>query len=189
MVIAYIALAVVAAAANTWAAATDFLRTAIAVNNATKVEVPLSRLSRSASSRLPGQSDCWSESPYRLIGVAAAIGLITLLRLRGLRPPPRPLIRHDPLSGGLLALGRWRAADPTGLTVTAQPVDVVNCRSSSKKDDRARFHDLGERGQVLRDLGPTAAAIDHRVNTHAKKRNHLRQLEALGYRVILEPAA
>jgi hypothetical protein len=30
---------------------------------------------------------------------------------------------------------------------------------------------------------------DHHVNTLAKRRNHVRQLEALGYRVTLEPAA
>jgi transposase len=44
-------------------------------------------------------------------------------------------------------------------------------------DPDSRFHDLG------------AGHYDRRVNTHAKKRNHVRQLEALGYRVTLEPAA
>jgi transposase len=39
-----------------------------------------------------------------------------------------------------------------------------------------RFHDLGD------------DHYDRHVNTHAKKRNHVRQLEALGYRVTLEPA-
>jgi hypothetical protein len=29
---------------------------------------------------------------------------------------------------------------------------------------------------------------DHHVNTVAKRRNHIRQLEALGYKVTLEPA-
>ena len=30
---------------------------------------------------------------------------------------------------------------------------------------------------------------DRHVNTAAKRRNHIRQLEALGYKVTLEPAA
>ena len=41
----------------------------------------------------------------------------------------------------------------------------------------ARFHDLG------------GDHYDRHVNTHAKRRNHIRQLESLGYRVTLEPAA
>src|SRR5918994_7888964 len=41
----------------------------------------------------------------------------------------------------------------------------------------ARFHALG------------GDHYDRHVNTHAKGRNHVRQLEALGYRVTLEPAA
>jgi transposase len=44
-------------------------------------------------------------------------------------------------------------------------------------DPDTRFHELG------------ADHYDRHVNTHAKKRNHVRQLEALGYRVTLEPAA
>ena len=44
-------------------------------------------------------------------------------------------------------------------------------------DPDTRFHELG------------ADHYDRHVNTHAKQRNHVRQLEALGYRVTLEPAA
>jgi transposase len=44
-------------------------------------------------------------------------------------------------------------------------------------DPDIRFHELG------------ADHYDRHVNTHAKRRNHVRQLEALGYRVTLEPAA
>ena len=44
-------------------------------------------------------------------------------------------------------------------------------------DPNTRFHKLG------------ADHYDRHVNTHAKRRNHVRQLEALGYRVILQPAA
>jgi transposase len=44
-------------------------------------------------------------------------------------------------------------------------------------DDQARFHDLG------------ADFYDTRAGTEHAKRNHIRQLQALGYRVTLEPAA
>jgi transposase len=44
-------------------------------------------------------------------------------------------------------------------------------------DPTARFHDLG------------AGFYDTRINAERTKRNHVRQLEALGYKVILEPAA
>ena len=40
-----------------------------------------------------------------------------------------------------------------------------------------RYHDLG------------ADHYDQHVNTASKRRNHIRQLEALGYHVTLEPAA
>jgi transposase len=44
-------------------------------------------------------------------------------------------------------------------------------------DPDARFHDLG------------ADFYDTRINPERRKRNHIRQLEALGYKVTLEPAA
>jgi transposase len=44
-------------------------------------------------------------------------------------------------------------------------------------DPQARYHDLG------------AGFYDTRVNAERAKRNHVRQLEALGYKVTLEPAA
>ncbi len=44
-------------------------------------------------------------------------------------------------------------------------------------DPTARFHDLG------------AGFHDTRINAEHRKRNHIRQLEALGYKVTLEPAA
>ena len=44
-------------------------------------------------------------------------------------------------------------------------------------DPTARFHDLGP------------GFYDTRINAERRKRNHVRQLEALGYRVTLEPAA
>jgi transposase len=44
-------------------------------------------------------------------------------------------------------------------------------------DPTARFHDLG------------AGFYDPRINPERARRNHVRQLEALGYKVTLEPAA
>jgi transposase len=44
-------------------------------------------------------------------------------------------------------------------------------------DPEAGFHDLG------------SGYYDSRINPEHKKRNHIRQLEALGYKVTLEPAA
>jgi transposase len=44
-------------------------------------------------------------------------------------------------------------------------------------DPDARFHDLGP------------GFYDTRIDTERKKRNHIRQLEALGYKVTLQPAA
>jgi transposase len=44
-------------------------------------------------------------------------------------------------------------------------------------DEAAQFHDLGP------------GYYDSRINPERKKRNHIRELEALGYRVTLEPAA
>jgi transposase len=44
-------------------------------------------------------------------------------------------------------------------------------------DPEVGFHDLG------------SGYYDSRINPEHKKRNHIRQLEALGYKVTLEPAA
>ena len=44
-------------------------------------------------------------------------------------------------------------------------------------DPEAGFHDLG------------SGYYDSRINPERKKRNHIRELEALGYKVTLEPAA
>ena len=44
-------------------------------------------------------------------------------------------------------------------------------------DPTARFHDLGP------------GFYDTRIDAERKKRNHIRQLEALGYKVTLQPAA
>jgi transposase len=49
------------------------------------------------------------------------------------------------------------------------------------------WHLLSEPETGYRDLG--SDFYDSHLNTSAKKRNHIRQLEALGYKVTLEPAA
>ena len=49
------------------------------------------------------------------------------------------------------------------------------------------WHLLADPDTRFHDLGPDH--YDRHVNTPAKRRNHVRQLEALGYHVTLEPAA
>ena len=49
------------------------------------------------------------------------------------------------------------------------------------------WHLLSDPDTRYHDLGPDH--FDRRVSTDANKRNHIRQLQALGYRVTLEPAA
>ena len=49
------------------------------------------------------------------------------------------------------------------------------------------WHLLADPDTRFHDLGPDH--FDRHINTNQKKRNHVRELEALGYRVTLEPAA
>jgi transposase len=49
------------------------------------------------------------------------------------------------------------------------------------------WHLLADSEERFVDLGPDF--YDNRVGPERKKHNHVRQLEALGYKVILEPAA
>jgi len=49
------------------------------------------------------------------------------------------------------------------------------------------WHLLGDDTARFNDLGP--GYYDSRINPEHKKRNHIRQLEALGYKVTLQPAA
>ena len=49
------------------------------------------------------------------------------------------------------------------------------------------WHLLSDPATRFCDLGP--GFYDTRIQPDRKKRNHVRQLEALGYRVTLEPAA
>jgi transposase len=49
------------------------------------------------------------------------------------------------------------------------------------------WHLLNDPDTRFHDLGPDF--YDSHLNTNNKRRNHVRQLEALGYKVVLEPAA
>jgi transposase len=49
------------------------------------------------------------------------------------------------------------------------------------------WHLLGDDTTRFNDLGP--GYYDSRINPERKKRNHIRELEALGYKVTLQPAA
>jgi transposase len=49
------------------------------------------------------------------------------------------------------------------------------------------WHLLSDPTVHYQDLGP--GFYDTRINAEHRKRNHIRQLEALGYKVTLEPAA
>ena len=65
----------------------------------------------------------------------------------------------------------------TGSCATSRPTAVLVIVWHLLSDDRTRFHDLG------------SEFYDTRIGPERKKRNHVRQLEALGYKVTLEPAA
>jgi hypothetical protein len=75
MFVSYIVLAVLAAAANTWAASTDLLRTSTAVSNATRVGVPTSWLFTLGALKAAGAVGLLVGIAVPVIGVAAAIGL------------------------------------------------------------------------------------------------------------------
>ena len=62
----------------------------------------------------------------------------------------------------------------------ARPINP-DLSKNNRKDD---VYGDGRRGD---DLGP--GFYDTRINAERSKRNHIRQLEALGYKVTLQPAA
>lgn len=76
MYVSYVVLAVLAAAANTCAAATDFLRTSTAVAKANMVEVPLSWLYPLGALKAAGALGLLVGIAVPAVGVAAATGLI-----------------------------------------------------------------------------------------------------------------
>lgn len=72
----YVVLAIVAAAANGWAAATDFARTPTALRNAATVEVPASWLFPLGALKAAGALGLVIGIAIPVIGIAAATGLI-----------------------------------------------------------------------------------------------------------------
>ena len=76
MFIGYVAVAVVAAAVNVWAASLDFRRAESAVVNAARVEVPSSWLLPLGALKLAGAVGLIAGILVPLVGVAAAIGLV-----------------------------------------------------------------------------------------------------------------
>jgi hypothetical protein len=76
MFIGYVAIAVVAAAMNVWAASLDFRTAESAVANAAKVEVPPSWLLPLGALKVAGAVGLIAGIAVPLIGAAAAIGLV-----------------------------------------------------------------------------------------------------------------
>lgn len=76
MTTAYIVIAVVAAAANLWAAAGDFLRTQSTVSNAATVEIPVSWLTPLGVLKAAGAAGLLTGIAAPELGVAAAVGLV-----------------------------------------------------------------------------------------------------------------
>ena len=76
MVTVYIVLAGLSAAANLWAASSDFRRSSAAVANATKVEIPLCWLLPLGVLKAAGALGLLLGIAFPLIGVAAAGGLV-----------------------------------------------------------------------------------------------------------------
>src|SRR6266540_480160 len=76
MFIGYVAVAVVAAAMNVWAASLDFRRAETALDNAARIEVPGSWLRPLGTLKFAGAVGLIAGIAVPLIGVAAAIGLV-----------------------------------------------------------------------------------------------------------------
>jgi hypothetical protein len=76
MFVGYVAVAVLAAAMNAWAASLDFRRAEMAVDNAAKVEVPSSWLLPLGALKFAGAVGLVVGILVPLVGVAAGIGLV-----------------------------------------------------------------------------------------------------------------
>lgn len=76
MYVGYIVLAIMAAAANSWAAANDFARTSMAVANAEKVGVPSSWLYPLGLLKAAGALGLLVGIAVPVVAIAAAIGLV-----------------------------------------------------------------------------------------------------------------
>ncbi len=76
MYVGYVVLAIVAAGANSWAAANDFARTPTAMSNADKVGVPSSWLFPLGGLKAAGALGLLVGIVVPVVGIAAAIGLV-----------------------------------------------------------------------------------------------------------------
>jgi transposase len=101
---------------------------------------------------------------------------------------------RQPLPGpGCWARPRWPPARPTPSWGSATGASPGAAAPSGPSPGVGRsiliivWHLLADPGARFHDLG--ADFYDTRINADRKKRNHVRQLEALGYKVTLEPAA
>jgi hypothetical protein len=90
------------------------------------------------------------------------------------RPPRLP---PRPTPSWASATGAWSsaAASPKALVAIARSILVIVWHLLA--DPAARYHDLG------------AGYDTDRIDKGKKARNHIRQLEALGFNVTLTPAA
>ncbi|MGI8947148.1 MAG: hypothetical protein ACR2FV_04065 [Ornithinimicrobium sp.] len=89
--------------------------------------------------------------------------------------PPSPAGRTDTFLGARYRRIARRRGKKKAIVATGRSILVIIWHLLA--DPNARWHDLG------------ADHYDRHVNVGAKKRNHIRQLEALGYTVTLEPVA
>jgi transposase len=90
------------------------------------------------------------------------------------RPPSRPARPNAFLGERYRRIARRRGAKRAIVAVGRSILVIVWALLA---DPDARFHDLGP------------GFYDTRSNADRAKRNHIRQLQALGYKVTLEPAA
>jgi len=92
----------------------------------------------------------------------------------GAWPPSTPRSTPPPCSGRSRSIAR-RRGKKKAIVAVGRSILVIVWHLLS--DDTTRFHDLGP------------GYYDSGVNPERKKRNHIRELEALAYRVTLQPAA
>ena len=89
--------------------------------------------------------------------------------------PPSPPGKTDTFLGERYRRIARRRGKKKAIVAVGRSILVIVWHLLSDPD--ARFHDLGP------------DFYDTRIGPDRKKRNHIRQLEALGYKVTLEPAA
>ena len=89
--------------------------------------------------------------------------------------PPSPPGKTDTFLGERYRRIARRRGKKKAIVAVGRSILVIIWHLLS--DPEARFHDLGP------------DFYDTRIGPERRKRNHIRQLEALGYKVTLEPAA